>query len=96
MLGLQHLKLALVFLTLSTGMILNVTSPKVTWHYDHDNVGNIPSRGTAPLPVNATHQYVYEGLYRLTNETNPNNTGYSIDRHESYDVLSGIPAWKIG
>ncbi len=45
-----------------------------TWHYGMDNVGNITSRGTDPAPANATHTYNYDGLYRLTDETNPDNT----------------------
>ncbi len=45
-----------------------------TWHYGLDNAGNITSRGVDPAPENATHTYIYDGLYRLTDETNPNNT----------------------
>ena len=49
-----------------------------TWHYGLDNVGNITSRGTDSQ--NPTHNYGYDGVYRLTDETNPSNTDqYSYD-----------------
>ncbi|MCP4276571.1 MAG: hypothetical protein GY779_09495 [Gammaproteobacteria bacterium] len=55
-----------------------------TWHYGLDDVGNITSRGTDPLPANATHSYIYDGLYRLTDETNPNNTDqYGYDANSN-------------
>ena len=43
-----------------------------TWHYGLDNVGNITSRGTDSQ--NPTHNYGYDGVYRLTDESNPSNT----------------------
>jgi RHS repeat-associated protein len=55
-----------------------------TWHYGHDAVGNITSRGTDPEPANATHSYSYDELYRLINEINPNNTDqYSYDANSN-------------
>ncbi|MCP3671645.1 MAG: hypothetical protein GY814_14690, partial [Gammaproteobacteria bacterium] len=66
---------AYVFLSIFAAMSGPVLAAGTeTWHYGLDDVGNITSRGTGPLPANATHNYTYDGLYRLTDETNPDNT----------------------
>ena len=53
-----------------------------TWHYGLDNVGNITSSGTDSQ--NPTHNYGYDGVYRLTDETNPSNSDqYSYDANSN-------------
>ncbi|MCP4493987.1 MAG: hypothetical protein GY820_42800, partial [Gammaproteobacteria bacterium] len=66
-----YIPLILLVVILSTQAVALASE---TWHYELDDVGNIKSRGLDPLPANATHNYGYDELYRLTDESNPSHT----------------------
>ncbi len=53
--------LLVLFLVLISSHVMAAETE--TWHYGLDDVGNITSRGTEQLPANATHSYIYDGLY---------------------------------